>query len=141
MGEEQMMEYSAGCVVFKTFKAPFKVLIIQQKHGLHFGFPKGHLEAFETAEDAALRETKEEVGLDVDLTHHHIKMMYQPKPDVLKTVTYYLAKAKNFDIDIQEQEIISASFMEVSKALQVLTYQNDKDVLNTFIKILSEGAS
>jgi bis(5'-nucleosidyl)-tetraphosphatase len=136
-----MMEYSAGCVVFKTFTAPFKVLIIQQKNGLHFGFPKGHLEAFETQEDAAIRETKEEVGLDVELTQHQIKIMYQPKPDVLKTVTYFLALAKSFDIDIQAQEIISASFVEVSNALQMLTYQNDKDVLNTFINILSEGAS
>lgn len=136
-----MMEYSAGCVVFKTFTAPFKVLIIQQKHGLHFGFPKGHLETFETQEEAAIRETKEEVGLDVELTQHQIKITYHPKPDVLKTVTYFLALSKNFDIDIQTQEVLNASFVEVSKALEMLTYQNDKDVLNTFINILSEGAS
>ena len=135
------MEYSAGCVVFNTFTAPFKVLIIHQKNGGHFGFPKGHLEAFETAEDAAIRETKEEVGVDVKLTPHHIDIVYSPKKDGLKTVTYYLALAKSTHIVFQKKEVLSASFVEIDEALKVLTYQNDKDVLKTFIDILNEVTS
>jgi bis(5'-nucleosidyl)-tetraphosphatase len=135
------MEYSAGCVVFKTFTAPFKVLIIHQKNGGHFGFPKGHLDVFETPKDAALRETKEEVGVDVVLTSHHMDIVYSPKKDVLKTVTYYLAFAKSTDLVIQKKEVLSASFVAIDDALKILTYQNDKDVLNAFIKKLNEGAS
>jgi bis(5'-nucleosidyl)-tetraphosphatase len=133
-----MMEHSAGCIVFDVSEKPVKVLIIQQKNGGHFGFPKGHLNPFESTEEAAIRETKEEVGLDVELTHHYMDITYEIKPNTLKTVTYFVAITKSFDINIQQEEILSASFLNVSDAFQTLTYQNDKDVLELSVKIIND---
>lgn len=44
-----------------------KVLLVQEAHGRHkgqWGFPKGHVEANESPEEAALRELAEETGLE-----------------------------------------------------------------------------
>ncbi len=44
-----------------------KILLVQEAHGTHqgrWGLPKGHVEANESPEAAALRELKEETGLD-----------------------------------------------------------------------------
>ena len=43
-------------------------LIERQRAGLHyFTFPGGHVEPGETPEQAAIRETKEELGLDISI--------------------------------------------------------------------------
>ena len=55
-------EKSCGCIIIENGK----VLLIQQTKG-HWGFPKGHVEAFETESETAIREVKEETNLDVKI--------------------------------------------------------------------------
>ena len=42
-----------------------EILLIRHKNGGHWAFPKGHVEKKETEEDTALREIREETGLEV----------------------------------------------------------------------------
>jgi 8-oxo-dGTP diphosphatase len=44
-----------------------RVLLINRRDGLGMGLPGGFLELKETVETAAIRETKEETGLDIQL--------------------------------------------------------------------------
>ena len=53
-------EKACGCIIIENGK----VLLIQQIEG-HWGFPKGHMEDFETESETAIREVKEETGLIV----------------------------------------------------------------------------
>ena len=53
-------EKSCGCIIINKNK----VLLIKQTKG-HWGFPKGHVEKDETEIETAIREVKEETGLDV----------------------------------------------------------------------------
>ena len=57
-------EKSCGCIIIKDDK----VLLIEAKDDkgkLFWSFPKGHQEIGETDIETAIRETKEETGLDV----------------------------------------------------------------------------
>ena len=54
------MEKSCGCIIFDGNK----VLVVKQRSCI-YGFPKGHVEEGETEIMTAIRETKEELGLDV----------------------------------------------------------------------------
>lgn len=57
------LERSAGCVFVRTQGGRREGLLIRvRREG--FELPKGHLEAGETAEQAALRELREETGLE-----------------------------------------------------------------------------
>ena len=56
-------ETSAGGVVYRLEGEVPLVLLIRDSYG-NWGFPKGHLEAGERAEDAAVREVREETGLE-----------------------------------------------------------------------------
>ena len=65
----------AGCVVVNEDK---KVLLVSDREGKIWAFPKGHAENDETLEEVALREVKEETGYEVeiekrlsDLTYAH----------------------------------------------------------------------
>jgi 8-oxo-dGTP pyrophosphatase MutT (NUDIX family) len=56
-------EVSAGGVVFRRNPVgAIHFLLIRDSYG-HWGFPKGHVESGESAEEAAARETEEETGL------------------------------------------------------------------------------
>ena len=57
-------EKSCGCIIFNHHK----ILLVKQTTG-DWGFPKGHIEANETEEETAIREVKEETGLDVVLVN------------------------------------------------------------------------
>ena len=60
---ELKKETSCGCIITKNNK----VLLVYEKRGNFWGFPKGHMEAGETEIDTAKREVKEEVGMEVDI--------------------------------------------------------------------------
>jgi 8-oxo-dGTP pyrophosphatase MutT (NUDIX family) len=58
-----VIEISAGCVLIDRFgDEPRALLIRVRAHG--YELPKGHLEAGETPEQAALRELREETGIE-----------------------------------------------------------------------------
>lgn len=71
------------------------ILLNQHKHG-GLAIPKGHIEAGETYEQAAVRELKEETGYDVEI----VKPLGQLKrksvensgETVIKTITVYLMR-------------------------------------------------
>jgi 8-oxo-dGTP pyrophosphatase MutT (NUDIX family) len=56
-------EYSYGAIIFD--RKHKKVLLMKTPAGF-YGFPKGHKNDGETSEEAAAREIKEELGLDID---------------------------------------------------------------------------
>ena len=56
----------SGCAIINGDKL---LLIWKRKHG-HYEFPGGKVRPGETNEQAALRETKEELGVDVDLIRY-----------------------------------------------------------------------
>jgi NADH pyrophosphatase NudC (nudix superfamily) len=58
-----------------------KVLLVRQPRGEQFALVAGFLEAFESAEDAAVREVKEETGLDVEIVRFMGTHAYGSRPD------------------------------------------------------------
>ena len=54
-------------------------LLIQQKAG-HYGFPKGHVEKNETEVETAIREIKEETGLEVKIYNNFITFNLSCQP-------------------------------------------------------------
>ena len=89
------------------------------------------MEAGETEADTAIREIKEETGIDVELnTAFREVVSYSPKRDTTKDVSYFLAKAKNYNYVPQEEEVAQIKWVEINLAHSFLTYDNDKQLLN-----------
>ena len=55
-----------GCVILKDNT----LLLLQRKDSQHLEFPGGKIESGETPQQAAVRETKEELGVDVRILHY-----------------------------------------------------------------------
>ena len=120
-----MQEKSCGVIVFYNDK----VLLIKHNLG-HIGFPKGHVEGMETEEETAIREVKEETNCDVEIIPGFREIItYSPKKNIAKDVIFFIGKTLNKELSPQLAEVQKADFVNYKEALNLLTYQDEKDLL------------
>lgn len=124
-------EKSCGAVVFRKYHGNTELLLIKHANGGHWSFPKGHVEPGETEVETAVREVKEETGIDimVDASFREI-VSYSPKKDTQKDVVYFLAMAKNYNFTPQPEEIAQIKWVEISRVHSILSYDNDRQLVN-----------
>lgn len=123
---ECLYEKSCGAVVISA-EEDRRVLLIKNRRSSHWGFPKGHIEKGETQEETAIREVKEETGLDVELVDgFSSKSEYTIQGRVEKAVTIFLAKSASTDVTIQEEEIDEYIWTDFESADKMLKFENDK---------------
>lgn len=124
------IEKSCGAVVYRKTESDIRFLVIQHKNGRHWDFPKGHVEAEETERDTALREIKEETGLQVQLTtEFRTENQYSPKEGVLKDVIFFLAKTEDEKVVCQEGEVLEYQWLSFQDAMNQLTYESGRMIL------------
>ena len=107
------LEKSCGALVYRRNREQIELLLIKNRYGGHWSFPKGHVEGRETEVQTALREVKEETGLDISLQsgfRHAVE--YFPRPNVKKQVVYFLGEATSNDLHMQEEEISRIIWMD-----------------------------
>ena len=132
-------EKSCGAVVFREGAKGPEVLLIKHKNGGHWAFPKGHVEKKETEAQTALREIREETGLEVELdTAFRETVVYSPKPNVMKDVIYFAALAKETQFRPQPEEVMEIRWESPEEALSLVTYATDREVLQAFLEYLQE---
>ena len=133
-------EFSAGGIVFNK---QGQVLVIQNAsmrdtRKIYWGFPKGRLEEKESNKDAALREVKEETGIDTEIIEKVGESKYVftfQGEKIFKVVTIFLMSALTEDINYQKEELEGAGWMEPSEALKVLSFSNDKTLLKKALEM------
>jgi len=115
-------EKSCGTICFDGDK----VLMVKHNAG-HCAFPKGHVEEGETEFETAIRETKEETGIDVEIiSDKRFVNTYSPKEDVIKDVIFFIAKPLNIDLTRQESEIADLRWIDINKASEYITFDDDR---------------
>jgi 8-oxo-dGTP pyrophosphatase MutT (NUDIX family) len=135
------LEKSAGAVVFRREDNEISYLILHSELG-HWDFPKGNIEKGEELEETAKREIKEETGIKeikfIEGFKEHIKYFFKRSPDkfkdvkkeenVFKIVSYLLAETKQREVKLSFEHI-GYQWTPYKKALDLLTFQNSKEVL------------
>lgn len=135
-----MQEISSGVVVY--FKEGHKILYLTLHYESgHWDFPKGHVEENEKLEETALRETKEETNLDVDLQENFKKALsYFYRRDgllVSKTVYFFLGQTNNKKVKISSEHS-GFKWLIYEDALELLTFDNAKEVLKKAHEFLTQ---
>jgi len=116
---------AAGCLVRAAFDGEPRYLIVHPSgwynRGKPYSIPKGLVEAGESPEDAALRETREETGLECRIVGALGEIDYQKSR---KTVIAYLAEPlvppPSPTITPAEWEIDRAEFLPADQARAML---------------------
>lgn len=103
--------------------------------------PKGHLDNAETAEQAAVREVREEGGVDADLVGHlgDVRYWYRRKGrSVPKRVRFYLFRYRSGDPADHDDEVEEARWMDLTEASKALTYEGEREMV---VRALSQTAA
>jgi len=140
------IEKSCGAVVFTRRGNDILYVIIRQTNG-DYGFPKGHMEPGEDEQTAALREIREEVGLNAEILkgfREEISYPFPHKPYVIKQVVYFLAEYAGQEIVCQQSEVSAADLLPFEQAWEKLTFVQTRNILtkaNHLLKAKEEIAT
>lgn len=125
-----LYEKSCGAVIYYKAKQNVKILLVKNNNGRYWSFPKGHIEQSENEQQTALREIKEETGLDVTLKKGFREISeYCPFGKIRKRVVFFLAQAFTDNVKIQEEEIDSYIWVDLQQARKMCTYDNDLRII------------
>ncbi len=119
------------------------VLLILQRQGKYWGFPKGHCEPGETSEQTALREIREEVGLELELlpdfsytTEYHVPLKRYRERNMLshttqqtirrvrKQIVFFAAYYNNSDIVTDPKEVMETAWCSQTTAQEKIKFKN-----------------
>ncbi len=137
-----ILEFSAGGIVFKKEKG--KVYILVSQHSGHHGwvFPKGrigdHVEN-EDKKETALREVKEEVGVEGKILKPLKPVTYWYKwegKSIKKTVYHFLMEYVSGDIKDHDWEMENVEWLLIEQVAEKLSYSSDKKVWKEAQKLI-----
>jgi bis(5'-nucleosidyl)-tetraphosphatase len=133
-------ERSAGAVIFIETGGERRYLLLHYIEG-HWDLVKGHIEGAETEREAAIREAKEEAGLDdLEFAEGFRELISysfrRPGGAVSKDVVFFAAQTKQERITLS-REHKGFAWLPYKDALARLTYDNARNVLLKAHKRLS----
>lgn len=132
-------EKSCGAVIFRRHSGNIEYLLIKNKKGGNWGFPKGHVESGESEADTARREVFEETGLNIDIIDgFRVSSDYRPRGKIFKQVIFFLAEMP-YDgrISVQQTEVDRTMWADYSLAMKTFRFNNDRNVLTQAKKWLT----
>jgi len=130
-------EYSAGGIVLRPGEdGRWDVLLIATHEGGRWSLPKGHVEEGESEAEAAVREVREETGIDAEViapvdTVDYWYRWKGPEGSVLihKRVTYFLMRYVSGDVRNHGWEVDEARWFPLEEALQTVTYRDERELI------------
>ena len=121
---------SAGGIIFDH---DGRVLLLRRAGERTWCFPKGHVEPGESAPAAAVREIREECGLEVEIGRRvgEIAYTFYSKAEGVnhdKRVVYFLANPIGGVVTLEDR-FDAWRWVTPSRALRMVPYRNDKTIL------------
>lgn len=137
-------EFSAGGVVVNG--AHEVVVIVPTRRAADgskvLALPKGHPDGAESAAEAALREVREEAGVDTELVGSlgEVRYWYQRGGRrIAKVVEFFLLRYVSGDVDDHDHEVEHARWIPATEAVDTLTYAGERDMVREALSRLREG--
>ncbi len=123
-----------------------EIILIHRPNYDDWSFPKGKANKNESFEDCAVREVLEETGLKCEIQFDLSSVNYTDRNGRPKIVKYYaMVESNETSTDFPEPlpvafgEVDIVSWMPVAKVENMLTYERDLSVLNSFILFLQNS--
>lgn len=126
-------ERSCGIVLYSEDEVAGREYLLLHYPTGHWDFAKGHVEKDEEDLATALRETREETGLDkVDIRHdfrHEFEYWYRHRDTpIRKKVTWFLGRVGTKHVKISHEHQ-GYEWLPYPRAVERVTYANAKDLL------------
>ena len=135
-------EVSAGGVIYRRSGELAEVALIHVRN--RWGLPKGHVEEGERVEETALREVREETGLDSRLVEKLDDIRYwytREGARVLKVVSFFLLAYRSGSLrDYQREEVDGAEWIPLEEAPDRLANRGEQQMARAALsKVADKG--
>ena len=138
-------QVSAGGVAFRRVRSGAEVVLVCIGSKRRWQLPKGIVDEGETPEIAALRETREEGGVDAELVAplETVEYWYQAvdrgeRVRFHKFVHFFLLEYRAGDPADHDHEVIEARWVPIGDADAMLAFPNERAVLRKAAELLVE---
>ena len=128
--------YSAGGVAFRRRGDVVEVALISVGWNSRWQLPKGMINPGESREIAAMREVREEAGLQTELIAQisQIDYWYFSKDNgeqvyVHKFVFFFLLHYTGGNVTDHDNEVNEARWVEIEQAQQMLSFDGEREIL------------
>ncbi len=130
-----LKQSSAGIVVYRVSEDGTRTYLLLQYPGKYWDFPKGKLEGHEKWMEAAVRETREETGIDLDFRpdfeHSYAYSFNDFKGNrVEKTVVFFIGKAEQNSEVTLSYEHIDYLWLPYNQARIQIHFENVRQLLD-----------
>lgn len=132
---ETRTEVSAGGIVFRRETDELEVALILTHEG-RWQLPKGWVEEGEPHETTAVREVREEAGLDasivgpIDTIEYWYTSTYEPVPArIHKYVHFYLLRYESGSTADHDDEVQEARWFPLDEAVNRLAFDGERKIM------------
>ena len=135
-------EFSAGGVCVRRMRGREHTAAVRVKGGTVLALPKGHIDAGESAAQAAQRELREEAGVQGELVGKlgDVRYWYSRGGErVMKVVTFFLFRYRSGSVRDHDHEVDSAEWVPLDDAPRELTYRGERDMAAAALSSLARG--
>jgi 8-oxo-dGTP pyrophosphatase MutT (NUDIX family) len=135
---------AAGGVVVRGGQDDLEVVLAGRNADNTWVFPKGTPDRGESIEETAIREVREETGLDVSIVKPIGVTEYWfavPGERVHKFVHFFLMRPEGGDLSRHDHEYDDVRWVPVKEARRMLSFDTYREILDRAIEALREDAA
>lgn len=129
-------QISAGGVVFRRQNNQTEIALICVGERRRWQLPKGIVDPGENAQQAAVREVREETGIESDLLapmetieYWYVAMERGERVRFHKFVHFFLLRYKAGDTDAHDHEVVEARWTPLDHAREMLAFANERRIV------------
>lgn len=133
---------SAGGVVHRTHEGRIQVVLAHRRSPALWALPKGTPDSGETIDETALRETREETGLDVEIECPLRSIRYffvRGSTRFHKTVHFFLMRAVGGSTERHDSEFDEVRWLDIGEALALMSHATERSVVEEAGAVLVVG--
>jgi len=129
-------QISSGGIAFRWQDLELEIAIVSAKPSLRWQLPKGIVDPGESPEITAVREVREEAGIETDLLslietieYWYRSTKYGKPVRFHKFVHFYLLSYRSGDVTDHDHEVAEARWVRFEEAMEMLAFKSERKVV------------
>ena len=135
---------SAGGVVHRSIDGRIQVALVHRRAPVLWALPKGTPDSGETTEETALRETREETGLEVEIEAQLRSIRYffvRGTTRFHKTVHFFLMRPIGGSLEAHDAEFDEVRWIDLPEALAIMSHATERSVVEEAATLIESGSA
>lgn len=131
---------SAGGVVHRSAAGQLEIVLVHRRQPPLLALPKGTPTAGETLAETAIRETREETGLQVEIEEPIRAISYffvHHRTRFHKTVHFFLMRPIGGRLEDHDHEFDEVRWVQIDEALRIMTHATERGVVQHAAELLA----